>query len=84
MGETEEQRFLFQALPCEESYTAAHIIFRDTDCLALQTQRSERYIIKICIIKINFFNEGFLFFLFMFLINKNAVMNWEGKKPCYV
>lgn len=38
MGVTEEQRFLFQALPYEESHIAAHvIIFRDTHCLGLQT-----------------------------------------------
>lgn len=48
MGVAEEQKFLFQAIPYEESNFTAHvIIFRDTDCLGLQTEPSERYIIKI-------------------------------------
>lgn len=48
MGVNEEQRFPFQALPYEESYIRAHVfIYRDTHCLGLQTEPSERYILEI-------------------------------------
>lgn len=80
MGATEEQRFLFQALPYEESYYSSCYCIRRYRFFRFMNRTSERYIIFIYVLlKYNrkphfFFSQVLLFLLLLYLINKNAVI----------